>query len=71
MANERITEDMVDDLLRKNGFYNDPDTVIVEKQQSLIVAIRAALTKAGKRGKGGRGYPEYIITTLVTCPPEM
>lgn len=69
MANERITEDMVDDLLRKNGFYNDPDAIIVEKQQSVIVAVRAALTKAGKGGKGGRGYPEYIITTLAA--PDM
>lgn len=57
MANERITEDMVDDLLRENGFYNDPDTVIVEKQQSLIVAVRAALTKAGKGGRGGARLP--------------
>lgn len=69
MANERNTEDMVDDLLRKNGFYDDPDTVTVEKQQSLIVAVRAALTKAGKGGRGGRGYPEYIITTLAA--PDM
>lgn len=69
MANERITEDMVDDLLRKHGFYDDPDTVIVEKQQSAVEAIRSALAKGGKGGKGGRGYPEFIITAPDT--PDM
>jgi hypothetical protein len=69
MANERLTEDMVDDLLRKHGFYDDPETVIVEKQQSTVEAIRSALAKAGKGGKGGRGYPEFIITS--TDAPDM
>ena len=69
MGNERITEDMVDDLLRTHGFYDDSDTVIVEKQQSAVVAIRSALAKAGKGGKGGRGYPEFIITSPNT--PDM
>lgn len=69
MANERITEDIVDDLLRKNGFYDDPDKVVVEKQQSTVEAIRSALAKAGKGGKGGRGYPEFIITAPDT--PDM
>lgn len=79
MANERLTEDMVDDLLRKHGFYDDPDTVIVDKQQSLVEAIRSALAKAGKGGKGGRGYPEFIITStdapdmvvVIECKPEV
>ncbi len=69
MANERVTEDMVDALLRKHGFYDDPDAVVVEKQQSTVEAIRAALIKAGKGGKGGRGYPEFIITAPGT--PDM
>ena len=69
MANERVTEDLVDELLRKNGYYDDPDTVIVEKQQSAVEAIRSALAKAGKGGKGGRGYPEFIITAPDT--PDM
>jgi type I restriction enzyme M protein len=64
MANERITEDMVDDLLRTHGFYDDAEAVIVEKQQSSVEAIRSALAKAGKGGKGGRGYPEFIITSV-------
>ncbi len=62
MTNERVTEDMVDALLRKEGFYDDPDAVVVEKQQSTIEAIRKALSKASKSGKGGAGYPEFIVT---------
>jgi hypothetical protein len=69
MANERITEDLVDDLLRKHGYYDDADAVVVEKQQSTVEAIRTALAKAGKGGKGGRGYPEFIITAPDT--PDM
>ncbi|MFI6680143.1 class I SAM-dependent DNA methyltransferase [Kribbella sp. NPDC050470] len=69
MANERETEDMVDALLREYGFYDDPDAVVVEKQQSVIAAIRTALSKASKTGKGGAGYPEFIITAPDT--PDM
>ncbi len=69
MASERVTEDMVDELLRTYGFYEDEDAVFVEKQQSAVEAIRSALAKAGKGGKGGRGCPEFIITTPDT--PDM
>lgn len=65
MANERITEDMVDNALRDHGFYDEPDIIKVEKQQSEEVeAIRAALARASKTGKGGAGYPEFIITSV-------
>ena len=62
MANERITEDMVDDKLRELGFYEDLEAVIVEKQQSAVEDIRKALSKASKSGKSNAGYPEFIIT---------
>ena len=63
MSNERVTEDMVDGILRDKGFYDDGEAVVVEKQQSATVAIRKALAKASKSGKGGAGYPEFIVTT--------
>jgi len=66
VANERITEDMVDDMLRSLGYYDDPEHVFVEKQQSRVVAIRTALARASKTGKGGIGYPEFIITEVAT-----
>lgn len=62
LTNERITEDLVEDALRRKGYYDDPAEILVEKQQSSIVAIRSALAKASKSGKGGRGLPEFIIT---------
>lgn len=66
MSNERVTEDMVDALLREHAFFDDPDAIAVEKQQSTIAAIRAALSKASKSGKGGAGYPEFIVTAMDT-----
>lgn len=69
MANERLTEDLVDDQLRKHGFYEDGDRVVVEKQQSTVASIRAALAKASKSGRGNVGYPEFIITAPDT--PDM
>jgi len=69
VKNERLTEDMVDKLLRANDYYDHEDSVIVEKQQSSIAGIRTALSKASKSGKGRKGYPEFIISTQET--PDM
>lgn len=69
MANERITEDLVERHLRELGFYDDEETVIVEKQQSAVEAIRTALSRASKSGKGNTGYPEFIVTSPDT--PDM
>lgn len=63
MPNERVTEDMVDELLRTLGYYDDEEATVVEKQQSAIIPIRKALSRASKTGKGGAGYPEFIITS--------
>lgn len=69
MANERVTEDLVDRRLRELGFHDDEDAIVVEKQQSTVQAIRTALRRASKTGKGGVGYPEFIITAPAT--PDM
>lgn len=70
MANERITEDLVDDQLRALGFYDDEEQIVVEKQQSVVQDIRKALSKASKTGKGkAAGYPEFIVTSPGT--PDM
>lgn len=62
MANERITEGFVRDLLKEQGYY-DSDLVFVEEQQSQRVDVRRLLQGASKSGKSGAGYPEFIITT--------
>lgn len=70
MANERITEDLVDEKLRALGFYDDDEQIVVEKQQSVVQDIRRALSKALKTGKGkAAGYPEFIVTSPGT--PDM
>ena len=69
MANERITEDLVDDRLRELGYYEDAEKIIVEKQQSGIELVRKSLSKASKTGGGGGGFPEFIITAPDT--PDM
>ncbi|WP_104198725.1 class I SAM-dependent DNA methyltransferase [Cryobacterium sp. Y29] len=80
MANERITEDLTDSILRHLGYYDDETAILVEKQQSAIAAIRTALSKASKRGSGkAAGYPEFIITApsapdiaiIIECKAEI
>lgn len=69
-ANERITEDLVEARLRELGYYDDPDAILVEKQQSVVQEIRKRLSRASKSGKGkAAGYPEFIITAPGT--PDM
>lgn len=58
--NERKTEDLVEENLRENGYYNLESGVIVEKQKSDIIRINKLLKNASKRGKGA-GKPEFII----------
>jgi hypothetical protein len=70
VGNERITEDLVHERLRALGYFDDPDEIVVEKQQSVIQEIRKALSKASKSGTGkSAGYPEFIVTAPGT--PDM
>ena len=70
VANERVTEDLVDEALRRLGYYDDTDRIVVEKQQSVVQDIRQGLSKASKSGKGSSvGRPEFIITSPDT--PDM
>ena len=63
MTNERITENLVRDLLKGSGYYNRNKSTFVEEQSSSIVAIQKLLKKASKSGGGGKGAPEFIITS--------
>ena len=66
MANERITENLVRDQLREHGYYKDG--VTVEEQISQIEGVKRLLKSAGKKDNGGRGAPEFIIST--TAAPD-
>lgn len=62
MANERITENLVRNILGEHGYYEDNDTQI-DEQKSQITEVDKLLKGASKTGKGGRGSPEFIIST--------
>lgn len=59
MVNERKTENIVRDSLRKLGYYDNPD-IIIEEQSSKNPRIKKLLKNASKKGTG-QGYPEFII----------
>lgn len=65
MANERITENLVRDILRNLNYYDDSD-ILIEEQKSHIEEVRKLLQGASKTGKGGGGVPEFIISTPKT-----
>jgi len=65
MANERNTENLVRDILRKLKYYDD-DAIVVEEQKSHIEEVKKLLKGASKTGKGGIGVPEFIISTPST-----
>lgn len=60
MLNERITENIVRDLLREKGYYND-DNIVIEEQSSRNPKIDKLLKTASKSGNG-IGRPEFIIS---------
>lgn len=61
MGNERLTENIVRELLFSKGYFDD-ETIIVEPQSSSIERISKLLKSASKSGKGNKGFPEFIIS---------
>ncbi|MFC1566499.1 N-6 DNA methylase [bacterium] len=59
MANERKTENIIRNKLRKLGYFDDSE-IIVEEQKSDNSVITKLFAKASKSGNG-TGYPEFII----------
>ena len=60
MANERKTEKLVRDMLRKAKYTEEE--YYIEEQQSDNPKIKELLANASKSGTGNAGYPEFIIT---------
>lgn len=63
--NERITENLVRDILRELNYYDNNESS-VEEQKSQIEEVKKLLKGASKTGKGGIGSPEFIISTTNT-----
>ncbi len=59
--NERITENIVRDILDDLG-YRDDENITIEEQKSANARIQKLLQSASKSGKGV-GKPEFIITS--------
>ncbi|SER99661.1 N-6 DNA methylase [Pseudomonas sp. NFPP19] len=62
MLNERITENLVRDLLRELGYYDVDNGIVIEEQKSQIKRIQSSLKIASKSNTGKSGFPEFIIT---------
>ena len=60
MANERKTEKLVRDMLKKAKYTEEE--YYIEEQQSDNPKIKELLANASKSGTGKAGYPEFIIT---------
>ena len=59
MVNERNTENLVREILRKQDYYKD-ENIIVEEQKSKSLIVNKLLKNASKKGEG-IGKPEFII----------
>ena len=68
MANERITEQLVRKRLDFLGYWSPDNDIAVEEQKSQIDAVKRLLKNASKTGKGGKGAPEFIISS--TSSPD-
>lgn len=79
MTNERKTETLVRDRLRKLGYYEADNGITVEEQKSEIAKVKSLLSKASKNAKGNAGYPEFIISNkkdvafliVFECKPDV
>lgn len=60
--NERKTENIVREELRRLGFYDPAADIQVEEQKSNIDAVKKLLKAGSKSGGGGAGSPEFIIS---------
>lgn len=62
MANERITENLVRDLLKENTYFEPDNGIVIEEQKSQIKRVQTLLKSASKSKTGKGGYPEFIIS---------
>ena len=66
LINERITENLIRDALDGLGYKSADNDIVVEEQKSQIVDVIRLLKSASKSGSGGRGSPEFIISSPST-----
>ncbi|OHV23475.1 SAM-dependent DNA methyltransferase [Rhizobium sp. RMa-01] len=64
--NERRTENVVREELRRFGYYDPASDIQVEEQKTNIALLRRGFRVASKSGRGGAGSPEFIISSPST-----
>ncbi|WP_201770098.1 HsdM family class I SAM-dependent methyltransferase [Kozakia baliensis] len=64
--NERNTENLVRNALRELDYYDEGNNISVEEQKSVIDEVKRLLKNGSKSSKGGRGYPEFLISNADT-----
>jgi methylase of polypeptide subunit release factors len=62
MLNERITENLVRDLLKDSKYFDADNGVVIAEQKSQIKRVQSLLKTASKAKTGKTGYPEFIIS---------
>lgn len=62
IMSERITENLVRELLKSKGFYSNKN-ITVEEQSSSFKNINELLKTSSKSGKDNKGFPEFIISS--------
>ena len=62
IMSERITENLVRELLKSKGFYSNKN-ITVEEQSSNFKNINELLKTSSKSGKDNKGFPEFIISS--------
>ncbi|HBR2661804.1 N-6 DNA methylase [Klebsiella pneumoniae] len=62
MNNERITENLVRELLRSKNYFSEDNGIQIEEQKTRVKRIQTLLKTASKSLTGKPGYPEFIIT---------
>ncbi len=60
--NERITENIVRDLLKNTKYFDADNGIVIEEQKSNIKRVQNLLKTASKSKTGKGGYPEFIIS---------
>lgn len=64
--NERNTENLVRNALRDLDYYDEGNNISVEEQKSVIDEVKRLLKNGSKSAKGGRGYPEFLVSNADT-----
>jgi len=64
--NERNTENLVRDELRRLDYYDQNNNISVEEQKSVIDEVKRLLKNGSKGNKGGRGCPEFLVSNSDT-----